>query len=336
MKDKREALVRIKPRAAEFGPDLPTDPMERLVHFARLAPSSHNSQPWKFVLERDAVDLFADASRWLRVADRDRRELYISLGCALESLLIAADYEGFGSEVKLFPVAGDDNYVCRVGIRRAGPKRDNAAASLVHAMPRRHTSHRDFDKARPVGERELASLRDVADGECVALHYLSASAGGALDELLVRAEAKLFADPGYRAELGGWIGEGALGTSWLVSKLGQLAVTTLPAAERFTRAESGRLASAPHIALLSARGDSAVDQVRAGQAYLRIALMAEAHDVRMQPFSAPLEVAETRAAVAQLFGLGERRPQQLFRLGYAEPETVRTRRRTLSEVLVRA
>ena len=331
-----DKLTRVTEQKPEFGPDLPADPLERLVHFARLAPSSHNSQPWRFVLERDAIDVFADLARWLPAADRDRRELYLSLGCALETLLIAADHAGFGSAVKLFPIAGDESYVCRVEIRRAGPKRDNPAGDLLHAVPRRHTSHREFDKAQPLAERDLAWLRGAADGEQVALHVLGDGARGALEELLERAEAKLFADPGYREELGRWIGEGALGTSWLISKLGQLAMQRLPAAERYSRDEGGRLASAPHVALLSTPSDARPGQVRAGQAYLRLSLMAETRGVRVQPFSAPLEVDETRAATAALFGIGERRAQQLFRLGYAEAETARTRRRPLSEILVRA
>ena len=335
MTHEQTGLMLLEPQAPELGTDLPADPMERLVHFARLAPSSHNSQPWRFVLERDAIDVFADLTRWLCVADRDRRELYLSVGCALESLLIAADYEGFGTEVKLFPIAGDESYVCRIDIRRSGPKRESAAGGLLDAAPRRHTSHRAFDQARPIAKRDLALLQD-APGEGVVLHLLDGDqARPALDALLARAEAKLFADSGYRAELGRWIGQGALGTSWLISKLGQLAFTHLAAAERYAHEEAVRLASAPHFALLSTDGDSRPEQVCAGQAYARIALMAESRDIRTQPFSAPLEVEETRAAVAQLFGIGARRAQQLFRLGYAEPETLRTTRRPLADVLVR-
>jgi nitroreductase len=328
--------MRVKPQGPEFGVDLPADPMERLVHFAALAPSWHNSQPWKFVLERDAIDVFADLSRWLRVADPERRELYLSLGCALESLLIAADYEGFGADARLFPVAGDDTYVCRVEIRRGGPKRGNAAADLLHAVPHRHTSHREFDHGHPVPERDLAWLRGVADGERLAFHLLGEDgARRALEALLARAEAKLLADPERRAELGRWIGSGALGTSWLSSKLEQLAVTRLAGARHFSQAEAARLFSAPHVALLSTRADAPADRVATGQAYLRIALMAETRGIRAQPFSAPLHLAEMRAEVARLYGIGERRPQHLFRLGYAEPEAARTRRRALSEILVR-
>jgi len=336
MTRKESGLTRLRPQGPEFGPRLPADPMERLVHFAALAPSWHNTQPWKFVLERDAIDVFADLSRWLRAADPQRRELYLSLGCALESLLIAADYEGFGSETRLFPVAGDDTYVCRVEVRRHGPKREAAAASLLHAVPRRRTSHRRFDPSRSVAAKDLAWLASAADGERLALHLLEeAGARRALAGLLERAEAELLADAGRREELARWIGAGALGGSWLAAKFGQFAVARLAGAGRFTEAEIARMSSAPHVALLSTRADSPAEQVVTGQAYLRIALMAETRGIRAQPFSAPLHDAALRAELARLYGIGERWPQHLFRLGYAEPESGSTPRRPLSEVLVR-
>ncbi len=35
---------------------LPADPMARLVYHARLSPSSHNSQPWRFVTGRAGAE----------------------------------------------------------------------------------------------------------------------------------------------------------------------------------------------------------------------------------------------------------------------------------------
>lgn len=329
-------LMRVKPQRPEFGPGLPADPMERMVHFAHLAPSSHNTQPWRFVVERDAVDLFAEQGRWLQATDPDRRELYVSLGCALESLLIGADYEGFGAQVRLFPVAGDDSYVARVEIGRDGPKRDDAAGDLARFIGRRHTSHRAFDPQRRLAERDLNWLLNAASQDHVALQIMDHGGKQApLEQLVGRAESQLFADPAYRDELASWIGQGALGTRWLVSKLGQLAVKHLPVKNQLSHAETGWLASAPHVALLSTPDDSRPSQVRAGQVYMRLALMCESRDIRTQPVSAPLELAETRAALAEAFGIGGRLAQMFFRLGYAEPEKARTARRPLAEVMVR-
>ncbi len=330
-------LMRVKPQRPAVDPDLPADPMERLVYFAHWAPSSHNTQPWRFVVESDALDLFAEQERWLQATDRDRRELYVSVGCALESLLIAADYEGFGAEATLFPVQGDETYAARIAIRREGPKRDGAAGDLVHFIRRRHTSHRPFDPARRVPERDLKWLLNAASEDEVTLQFMDhGSREAPLEQLVGRAERQLFADPAYRDELARWIGAGALGTHWLLSKLGQFAVAYLPVKNQLSHAETGWLASAPHVGLLSTPDDSRASQVRAGQAYLRLALMCESRDIRTQPVSGPLELAETRAELAMAFAIGNRRPQQFFRLGYAPAEKVRSTRRPLAEVMVRA
>jgi nitroreductase len=330
-------LMTIKPQEPEFGRDLPTDPMERLVFIARLAPSSHNAQPWRFVVEAEAIDVFAEKKRWLSVCDRDCRELFVSMGCALESLLIAADYEGFGSRTTLFPIASDESYVARVSIRFAGPKRDNAAANLVHAIATRHTSHRPFDPARSLSAGERKWLCEAVEDELVSLRLMDHGAGIAgVEALVAQAETTLFSDPDYREELGRWVGGGALGTNWLLSKLGQFAVAHLPVRDKVVEAQSKWLASAPHFGLIDTVDDRPASQVRAGQAFMRIALMCESHGIRLQPVSAPLEVASTRKAITETFDARGRQPQMFFRLGYAEAETARTSRRSLSQVMMRA
>src|SRR6185369_15981431 len=99
--------------------DFPAAPMERLAYYARLAPSSHNSQPWRFVTGPSEVDLFADLERWLPAIDPEQRELHVSLGCALEAMRIAADYAGWGSEVIYFPVAHEASLAARLKVAMA-------------------------------------------------------------------------------------------------------------------------------------------------------------------------------------------------------------------------
>ena len=56
-----------------------------LIAVAGRAPSVHNTQPWRFTVSRDAIELQADVSRRLRV-DPDGREMVISCGAALYGL----------------------------------------------------------------------------------------------------------------------------------------------------------------------------------------------------------------------------------------------------------
>ncbi len=315
---------------------LPEEPLERLVYYARLAPSSHNSQPWKFLLGAGEIDVFADLGRWLKVADPLRRELHASIGCAIESLRIAGDYAQFGSSVKYFPIDGDDTLVARVSIALQGPKRSLPAASLLEHMITRRTSHREFDRARPVSDEDRKALyRSVEVGD-VSLQFLQERPQLlALAELEESADRKLFANPAYREELARGVGDGALGTSWLMSTLGRFAVGHLPVGHQVAKDDAARLASSPLVGLLTTRGDQAVDAVQAGEAYMRLALMAESRGLRVQPVSQILEVEETRAEAAKLFGLGGRVAQHLFRIGHAEPEQGPHQRRPLAELLVK-
>src|SRR6478735_4015382 len=69
-------------------------PLKLLVTYAAMAPSGHNAQPWLFRVRDREIDLLSDFSRLIHTADVDRREMYVSLGCALENLLIAAEESG--------------------------------------------------------------------------------------------------------------------------------------------------------------------------------------------------------------------------------------------------
>jgi hypothetical protein len=100
-------IVRADPWSIE-GREFPSaaDPAEQaafLVGYAILAPSTKNTQPWRFQVDGGEVGIWRDTSRWLRVADRDQRELHISLGCALENLLVAAEHFGLSHEVTYWP-----------------------------------------------------------------------------------------------------------------------------------------------------------------------------------------------------------------------------------------
>src|SRR5829696_6437516 len=60
-----------------------------VVAAAGAAPSTHNTQPWRFVVEPDAIHLHLDPSRALPVIDPTGREARISCGAALLNLRLA-------------------------------------------------------------------------------------------------------------------------------------------------------------------------------------------------------------------------------------------------------
>ena len=334
--------------AGEFPADGDFDERARfLLRYATLAPSSHNSQPWAFDIGDGEVRLFADDSRRLPVADPDRRELHLSLGCALENLVVAARHFGYDPAVDY----GDetDGRAATVALREessdttdeATPADAAAAdpamgdAALFDAIRRRRTNHELFDEDRPVPAAVLDRFQEyVAESDAdVALTVVDdADRKRELAALQAEADRRQFENPDYREELGYWVGTGALGANWLMARIGQLAVEHLDLGDREGAKNSKLLRSAPAVAVLSTATDDRASRVEAGRAFERLALAATHEGLAVHPMSQTLERPAYRSKLAELVDLSDA-PQHLFRVGYAEPETGRTPRRPVDEVL---
>ena len=66
-----------------------------IISYAIRAPSTHNSQPWLFKIKTYGVSIYYDKKLKLPEADREGRDLYISIGCMLENMRISALKFGF-------------------------------------------------------------------------------------------------------------------------------------------------------------------------------------------------------------------------------------------------
>jgi hypothetical protein len=154
-----------------------------------------------------------------------------------------------------------------------------------------------------------------------------------LEKLVAEADARLFAEPAYRQELARWIGDGAFGTSWLLSKLGQVAVTYLNVGAKTAKHDTELLNSAPEIGILATHDDDRTNQVRAGQQFQRICLQAVLAGLGVQPMSQLCQVEHIRGQLGRYFPAPDARAQLVFRIGYADAEQQPMPRRALDEVI---
>jgi hypothetical protein len=306
-----------------------------LIGYAILAPSSHNTQPWKFVLKPDgAIDVFMDKDRWLKVADADQRELHLSVGCALENLLIAAKHFGFMTNVSYFPDPQNNDLAACVQLKRTIEPQQHTDDSLFEAIIIRHTNHKSFNRRRPIGPDLLQRFQNCCDEPSLRLYMTSdKDIKSKVHDLIVRSDAVTFANPEYREELAYWIGQGVFGTSWLMSQLGRLAMGYLNLGPFITGNDEEALMSAPIFALIAAVENDRVSQVKAGQLFERIYLASALLGIGVRPMSQIVEVPEQRVELDRLIQLPNSFPLQPFLLGYVEPTKEHTPRRAVEEVL---
>jgi nitroreductase len=309
--------------------------LEFLLQYAVLAPSTKNTQPWRFSIGEDTIGVFADLTRWQPVSDRGRRELYISLGCALENLLVAAEQFGLGYEVRYFPERGNEELAATIALHpAASPAVYRTGISLDSITTRRtqHGMYRDRSILEDTRRRLLLSCDDL--GLRVDLTD-DPTLRSRVVELNLHADEMEFADPEFRKELGHWVGQGVFGTPRLLSRLGELLLSRLNLGRAIGKRNAAVLSSAPLIGLISARTDDRTSQLKTGQALERIWLLATGMGLGLHPMSEALEIPSLRADLARVIPGEDWFPEQVFRIGYPmRPEKGHTPRRPLDQVLL--
>ena len=90
--------------------DITKEIIERIILDAGMAPSSGNDQPWKFLFYKGSLFLFHDVSRSFSFGDYKNMASYISLGSAIENVVLSTHNHHFEVSVTLFPEK--NNFTC--------------------------------------------------------------------------------------------------------------------------------------------------------------------------------------------------------------------------------
>ena len=306
-----------------------------LLRYAILAPSTKNSQPWAFSVQGNRVHLIADLSRGQLVADPDRRELYISLGCALENLLVAAEHFGFRHGVSYFPEPENDELAVTVLFAPGGVPSHARAGATLSAIRRRHNDNSIFRNAPLPDEVRRRLIACCVEPELRVNLTDDRQFRRWIEALTLEADRVEFANPAFRKELGYCIGQGVFGAPPLLAGLGRVDVSKIDLGKTVAEQDHAILESAALLGLITAAGDSHLAHVRTGQLFERLWLTATAMGVSLHPMSQTMRRPELRSVVTELLPSLGWIPQHLFRVGYSSrEEEEHTPRRPVDDVLL--
>ena len=296
-----------------------------LVAAAAQAPSSHNTQPWRWVASPDEtrIELHADRRLALPVNDPRGRELVISCGAALFALRVAAAHAGTGAVVVPFP---DDDPDHLATVHLTGAPGDEGA--LYGALAARHTHHGAFASAS-VPPMVLAALRAAAQAEGACLHVMDALQRDSVAGLVSEADRVLWCDRAWRRELARWfrIRRGGDGLPVSVAALvpTRFVIAHLDLGRRLGAMDARLVEEAPAVVVLATHEDEPEDWLRAGQALERVLLVADRAGLSAAFENQPCEASPAmRARLAAV--LHGHVPQMVARIGPTEPARPTPRR----------
>jgi len=305
---------------------------------ATLAPSVHNTQPWRFVIRGNELDIYADWTRKLRVLDPTGRQLLISCGCALFNARVALAAAGYRTRVERFPDPLDRDLVARIVAE--GPGGALPPGEYDPVIELRQTNRRRFaDEPVPGDVVDALLVAARAEGaELFPITRLEDRVTAA--SLSQQADREQNADPAYRAELRAWTtGDSARrdGVPALtVPHVDGSANDDLPIRDFDTRGDGWlpvetRSSVEQCLLLLGTATDDPTAWLRSGEALEHVLLEVTRRGYAASPLTQVVEIPRTRSALRselQLYLV----PHVLLRVGRAQ-KTPASRRRRLVDVL---
>lgn len=322
---------------------LPAEPdLRDFVRFATLAANSHNTQPWKFRIAENGVDILPDFARRTPVVDPDDHHLYVSLGCAAENLVVAANASGRPAKVAVQRDAAGDFFI-RITLGYG----DKTDGTLCKAIPMRQSTKSKYDGTH-LSATELYQLEECAAREGV--DVLLMTGRPKLDQALRLIQAGNSAqmdDPNFVGELKSWIrfsaktsierADGLSGPSagnpnspdWL----GPILFNLMFKKKAENRKLAEQLASSAGLLVFVAKEETPEGWIEIGRSFERFALTATSMGLRHAHINMPIEAPTVRPEFAKWLGMAKRRPDLIARFGRAEQMPM-SLRRPVDEVII--
>ncbi len=301
------------------------DQFRFLLNYAVLAPSVHNSQPWRFTVDSERIRFYKDPKLNLVYADPEQRQLIISCGAALFFLRTALHRFGYQGEITLLPDPADMDLLAAISLgSRFSP--DEEDLLMFQSLLHRHTSREPFDD-HALPSVVFDTIKMSAEKEGAWLHSVSsAEERERMIELITEGDREEMADPRFRREMLTWIHsdgshkkegltEKAFGMPGLFAYSGPLMVRTFDTGSLYAARERQLAVNAPLLAVMGSYEDSPLAWLKTGQALARMLLIATSMDVKSSFLNSPIEVAGLRPRVRQLVSV-QGFPQLILRIGY--------------------
>jgi nitroreductase len=302
-------------------PEIATHALAEAAAAAGYAPSIHDTQPWRWRLTADTLELRLVRGRVLPVTDPEGRLATLSCGVALHHARVAVAAQGWHATVTRLPAGGDPDLLARLHVERRAPV-DSASTLHLRSIPFRHTD-RSPVTGTPVEPADLAAIATAVQAHDTHLHTLRPDQLLELAAATDHAQRSEAADPAWQAELAYWTGP----TRPADAGVPETAIPQRATPGTNSGRDSGHHGAPPVSAahdraatfvMLYGSTDEPISWLRAGEALSAGWLTATEHGVSVLPHSAPIEVLAARQAMrAMIAGVGH--PFIVLRLGTTDP-----------------
>lgn len=321
------------------------DPMpvkiKYLLRFAVLAPSGHNSQPWRCQLSGNVLNLNYSPERALAESDSEGRMLFVALGCFLENLLIAANYFGVKAELSHNENSPEDNLI---SITFTPATADHKEEPLMLSIVKR-VSNRYKYRNQTIPEPVIQSLSNLSSNACQIQIVIEKNKRESLAKIMENAQIEAMKSQTFRNELSNY-----LKSNFTKDSFGMPGFTldmptpfSIIASKLVKKINLSRLTAKKDLGLLlkhtPALGIISIDEnnksawLEAGRTFERMWLSATQQGLACSVWAAAAQLKDYTEQVRKLLNITSY-PIVLFRIGYPKKNPRHSPRFSVEQILI--
>jgi hypothetical protein len=173
------------------------DKLKFFARFAILAPSGHNTQPWRFNFQKGKVLVSADKARHLPYSGLQANEPFVSIGTCIETFALAAKSYGYPLSVE-YDLNGRTIATLALG------KKENDDPALRDAILHRVSNRHPYEKA-PLDKKLFAEIAKSPFNTVTTQAITSPTEIEYIAQKTIEATYRTFSDREFRSELSNWV-----------------------------------------------------------------------------------------------------------------------------------
>lgn len=298
------------------------------------APSGHNTQPWLFGIDENYIRIYPDISKCLPIVDPDNRELFVSLGCAVENFFWAAQKRGYNVT---FDIRKDGEVFA---ILTCAKEKNDSVLEMFNQISVRQTNRKIYSGEK-ISSDIIGVLESVSWTDCVKVHLFPnrSDSFDLLKNYIVNGNTIQLRDKVFKNELKKWmrynykhametkdgLSYSVFGAPDLPRFVSELVMEICLNPLIQNRSDSKKIESSSHFTLFTVSENDIINWIMLGRVLQRFLLKATQCGIACAFMNQPCEIAELSVTLRQnLFLSGY--PVILLRVGYALPAAHSLRR----------
>lgn len=297
-----------------------------IIRYATKAPSGHNTQPWRFSLTENTISIKPNFEVALPVVDGDNRELYISLGCATENLLISAAHFGYQAHI-----VQCDTAEIKIVLTKSDRIMED---SLFHQIEQRQTN-RNMYNGKEIDNEQLEKLQSIPMGENLKKYCteIGSPLADTLTQYIAKGNEIQMNDKAFREELLSWMrfngkqvkvtGDGlsykVFGNPVLPGVIAKPIVRQFLKPNTQNKGDRKKIASSSHLVLFTTKHNIVKEWIDLGRLLQRFCLTATELGIVSAYCNQPCEVVSLANELRKTLPINGEYPTLILRIGYADP-----------------